>query len=444
MTMFQPALARVKREYDTLLPESTIDECLQSCGIHGRKRILTPAQSVYLLLLQLLHNLALTGLRHVSAIPATASAICQARGKLPLRFMHLLVDRVAAALLGPGQTPAAALFCGLEVLLVDGVSAQTQDTPELAGHYKKPQNQHGTTRGYPAVKLVCLVHYATGLITRVIDLPGHRQEHMVLGRLLEQLTPGRVLVGDRGLVSFAFLARILAGGAQACLRLSAQYLATDLAGGSRRIVKTLARRHDLSDHLVCWRKPLQACRSLSQRAYAALPGEIRLRQVCYRLTQPGFRPTRITVITTLLDAQQYPAEKIAALYLQRWQIEVYFRDLKGSQGLGRLRAKTLAGARREILGHVLVYNLVRGVMRQAAERQGVPPDRISFRDALRYLRYAAAEDAPPALLVNPRRRRRAEPRRVKSVNFRYPTLRKSREAYRQQLNAMPKNTGPLT
>ena len=95
-------------------------------------------------------------------------------------------------------------------------------------------------------------------------------------------------------------------------------------------------------------------------------------------------------------------------------------------------------------GHVLVYNLVRGVMRQAAERQGVPPDRISFRDALRYLRYAAAEDAPPALLVNPRRRRRAEPRRVKSVNFRYPTLRKSREAYRQQLNAMPKNTGPLT
>jgi hypothetical protein len=444
MTMFNSALARVKREYESLLPESTIAECLQLCGFQGRRRILTPVQSVYLLLLQLLHHTALTGLRHVSGIKATASAICQARSKLPLRFLHLLVDRATAELVRRSKTPAAALFCGLEVLLVDGFSAQSQDIPELATRYRKPRNQHGTSRGYPTLKLVCLVHYATGLITRLIDLPGDRQEHMVLGRLLEHLTPGRILVGDRGMASFAFLARLIQQGAHACLRLSANHWAKEAAGGSRRIVQTLAHRHHLLDQLVCWRKSSRPCRSLSQHAYAALPGELTLRQICYRLTRAGFRPTRITVITTLLDPTEYPAEQIAELYLQRWQIEVYFRDLKHSQGLWRLRAKSLAGARKELLGHVLVYNLVRGVMREAAERQGVTPDRLSFRDALRQLRHATAEDELRYLLVNPRRRRLAQPRRIKYVNFRYPTLRKPRAVYQKQLNKFPTNTLPLT
>jgi hypothetical protein len=445
MTMFTPAIARVKREYEKLLPESAIAQALELCGYRGRKRILTPAQSVYLLLLQLLHQTALSGLRHVAAIEATASAICQARARLPLQLMILLVERAAATLTQAGPATAA-LFCGLEVLLLDASSAQSQDTPELAGQYGKPKNQHGVIGGYPSLKLLCLMNYATGMITRLIDLPRDRQEHRVLGRILGHLTPGRVLLADRGLVSFAFLAQILVGGGQACLRLPARQIAGSSA--MRKVVRVLGRRRDLVDELVCWKKSPRACQSLTRRDYAALPAELLLRQIRFRLTQPGFRPDLITVITTLADPAKYPAEEIAQLYLRRWQIEVYFRDLKRSQGLLRLRARTLAGAKKELLGHVLLYNLVRGVMRDAAQRQNVAPDRLSFRDALRHLRHAAdapgEAPVPVKLLVNPRRRRKSQPRRVKYINLRYPNLQKPRASYQTQLNAVPRFRGSLT
>lgn len=442
MTMFRPALARVKRDYQQLLPESTITACLQRCGHAGRRRILTPAQSVYLLLLQILHACSLVALRHHEPLSATASAICQARAKLPLALWYGLVEHLSAALVQRQATPQSGLFHDLEVLLLDGTSTQSQDTPQLARHYRKPKNQHGVSRGYPSVKLVCLVHYATGLITRMIDLPGDRQEHRVLARLRNYLGPRRVVLADRGLVSFGFLAQLGLWGAHACLRLR-----EDLAAkthGTRQTVQVLSRSAHLVDRLVCWSKPPRPGRSLSRLAWAGLPDRLPLREVTYRLVRPGFRPTLIRVITTLLDPKEYPAEEIAELYLKRWQIEVYFRDLKRSQKLLRLRARSLAGARKELCGHVLLYNLVRGVMLDAATRQGVAPDRISFLDALRYLQSAAAADAPMALVVNPRRRRPAQPRRIKYVNFRYPTLRHSRAAYQQRLNAPPVYLSPLT
>ena len=87
-------------------------------------------------------------------------------------------------------------------------------------------------------------------------------------------------------------------------------------------------------------------------------------------------------MTTLLDAERYPATDLAELYGQRWTIETNLRHLKQTMKLDVLHCETREGVLKELTVYALVYNLVRAVICAAAQRQQVPVDRISFADAL--------------------------------------------------------------
>lgn len=90
----------------------------------------------------------------------------------------------------------------------------------------------------------------------------------------------------------------------------------------------------------------------------------------------------------------------------------------------------------------LVYNLVRMVMLEAGQRQGVEPDRISFIDALRWLTHTPPDEALPALVVNPNRPGRLEPRAVKRRPKEYDRINKPRAEIRKAL--LTKETCSLT
>jgi hypothetical protein len=98
-----------------------------------------------------------------------------------------------------------------------------------------------------------------------------------------------------------------------------------------------------------------------------------------------------------------------------------------------LRCKTVAGVGKELLMFALVYNLVRVVMLEASVRQGVPVERISFVDALRWLCEARAGVALPKLVVNPDRADRVEPRVRKRRPKQYPLMTKPRSELRKAL-----------
>ena len=447
MTMFAFPRAVVKRQiaeqFHALLPELQIEQILRDTGYGFRQRIITPGLSVYLLLLQLLHNVSLQGLRQLHDPALTASAICQARAKLPLALFYRLLEQFTAACRAPLAKGADALFHGLQVVLLDGTNTRTHDTPALAAHYGKHSNGRKRQTGYPAPKLLCLLDYATGMIHRVIDLPACRQEHMVLRRLFDQLRQGQIVVADRGLVSFCFLCQLLTAKVEACLRLPRDQTvgyrrkrAPKNAAGKKQAPRRQPRHRRVlqrlgpGDLLVQWSKSSTCPKACSKRAYRALPDHLTLREITFDLAGQNCRPRRITVITTLLDPVQYPAADLAALYRQRWQIEVCFRDLKCSQGLRQVRAKTRVGVRKELLAQILLYNLIRAVMLQAAARQNVAPLRLSFLDALRHLRYTAHTQENYALVVNPRRIRSPEPRRVKTRRSKFPPLNQPRAYYK--------------
>ena len=413
MATVTPSLRHVKEHLHELVTEKGILQICRDLGHTWRNRMLNPATIVQLFLLQLLANVAMEGLRHVAGISVSAQAICKAKMRLPLQLLVKLVQQSV-----PQGSPQA-LWHGLELYLADGMSFLTADTPALAKKFGKASNQHGTSSGYPVPKLLALMDFTGGFIRKVIPLPAARQEFTCLTRLFASLGKNALLLADRGLVSFAHMVLLMKAGIHGCCRLPRWQVTFGRGKGSRRLIKRLGKQ----DLLVGW----TACRRpqwLSRRRWAALSGQkLVLRQIAYRIHRKGFRVQWAWLITTLLDPRKYPAEELIALYNQRWQIEVYFRDLKRTLGMEMIAAQTVAGVQKEILAFVLLYNLIRRVMQQAAVGQQTNADRISFIDALRWLLYSSPGDSLARLKVNKPRLRRSPPRRIKRGRHRFPQLK---------------------
>ena len=162
---------------------------------------------------------------------------------------------------------------------------------------------------------------------------------------------------------------------------------------------TLARRPPVSeaesvkvlgenDRLIRWPKPThRQAANYSHEQWQDSPDSLLLRQIKVTIDQPGFRSTTFYIITTLLDADVYPAQEIADLYRQRWDVELFFRDIKTTMGMDILRCKTPAMVTKELLMNFIVYNGLRQLMNQAANEQNVALRRISFKGSLQALRH---------------------------------------------------------
>jgi hypothetical protein len=114
--------------------------------------------------------------------------------------------------------------------------------------------------------------------------------------------------------------------------------------------------------------------------------ELTVRVLRYTLRRAGFRTRSLTLVTTLLDPALYPAEELALLYARRWQIELWFRDLKTSMGMETLRCLSPAMIHKELEMHIIAYNLIRCLMLQASREHGAEIERLSFKGTVDSLR----------------------------------------------------------
>jgi IS4 transposase len=193
------------------------------------------------------------------------------------------------------------------------------------------------------------------------------------------------------------------------------------------------RRLGFHDQVVEWVKPDSRPCWLHEEEFAALPDGITLRELRYRVARRGHRTREVTLVTTLLDPQVYPAAQLAELYQRRWQVETHIRHLKTTMKMDVLHCQTVDGVLKEMWMFVLVYNLVRIVMLEAARRQEVELERISFADALHWLMHAAPDQPLPAIVENPHRPNRIEPRAFKRRPKEYDRLNKPRSEMRKAL-----------
>lgn len=440
------ALKHINADLAHLLDAPAIVAVCREVGYQWRARLLDPVTTVHLFLLQILHrNTACSHLPHLAGQRFTASAFCQARTRLPLGVLQQLVRRTSVPL--EQMTQDEGRWRGHRTFLVDGSSFSMPDTPELQEHFGQPSGQRPGC-GFPVAHMLALFHAGTGFLLEVLVAPWHTHDMAQVASLHATLQPGDVLVGDRAFCSFAHLALLRHQGLHAVFRMHQKQIVDFTPSRPHTAPKPQAaqkglprsrwlRQLGVTDQLVEWvkpvRPPVHPPAWMTPELFAAFPEVLCVRELRYRVAQAGFRTQTVTLVTTLLEADLYPADALAELYHMRGQVETNLRHLKQTMGLDVLHCQRLVGVLKELTVFALVYNLVRVVMLEAAKRQGVVLERISFVDALRWLSTARPGEPLPLLVVNPHRPDRVEPRAVKRRPKPYPLLMKPRRVARNAL-----------
>jgi hypothetical protein len=364
---------------------------------------------------------------------------CTARQRLPETLLSRLVRQSANQL--QRHAPDRWLFHHRPVVIVDGSSVSMPDTPENQRAYPQHFRQKPGC-GFPIARIVVLLSLATGA---AMDLAIARfrgkltGENALLRGLRGRLKRGDILLADSYYSSYQEVATLLQMGVDVVMR----------QHGGRPSDFRRGQRLGREDHLVEWQRGRQRRSWMGLREFHRLPRSIVMRELRVRVERPGFRTKQFVVVTSLLDPVAYPAKELAGLYRARWHAELDIRSIKHVMQMDVLRCKTPEMVRKEIWGHLLVYNLVRAVMAQAAHRGGVPPRGLSFqgaRQVVEAFRVQLAQvpiDQAEALRADAlraiagervgQRPDRYEPRARKRREKMYPRLQEPRAVARRRL-----------
>jgi hypothetical protein len=327
--------------------------------------------------------------RQVGMQPSTA-ALTKARARLGWEAMAAILDAAMTRLVAGAQAAPWAYFHGLRVLAADGFTMNVARTPATVAAFGVPGSGVGNS-AYPQVRVVALAETGTGSLQGVQVGPLADGEQTMARRLWPRLGPGDVVVADRGFLSYADLAAIIATGAHAVLRVKAD---TDLP--VLRVLDDGSWASRIADP--------DAARRLRRRGLRGgdIPG-IEVRVIEYTVAGDPEHPLGAAadsdlfcLVTTLLDTRRYPMEDFAQLYHDRWQIETAIGDvetrLRGGPDVV-LRSKSPDMIRQEVYGLLCVYQAVHALMNAGAERAGIDPDRISFTRTLQAAARHLSDDA---------------------------------------------------
>lgn len=437
------AIARIKRNVAACLSATAIESACRESAYSWRERTLGPTETVWTFMTQVLPgNTACEHAVCLAEVSCSASAYCQARSRLPLAVFERLLETTTVA---SRRTLRQPLWHGHRTFWVDGSSTSMADTPELQQHFGQPGQQRPGC-GFPVARLWGMFDARSGLLVKLLVSPLRTHEGSQAAQLHPELRAGDVVVGDRAFASYAHLALLSRHKLRGLFYLHQRQLVSfrkdrKLVGKQPKgtvalyAKSRLIRKLGKYDQLVEYSKPKARPQWMSEQEFAELPATLIVRELRFRTKTKGCRTCEITLVTTLLDAAEYPADELIALYRTRWGIETNFGHLKTTMGMDVLHCQTVAGVLKELHMYALVYNLVRLVMLASASEQCVPSQRVSFVAALRWLAAPTPCGALLILPLNPARPNRYEPRVRKRRPKPYSLMNRPRCQLRQRLVA---------
>jgi hypothetical protein len=293
------------------------------------------------------------------------SSCADRRARLPWDLFAELLRRV----LRPKATRrhGEAFWRGWRLVALDGTTFSLTNTPQITATVDKAR----TRRGRAAfAKLTTAVLLELGLHNPLAAGIGrHGESEWALAqRLLAQL-PGRaLLLGDRLYGVAAFLVHARA----ACARVDSHFLIR----ASRSTKPRLRRRLRDGTRVV----------AIAVRASRHNPTQIRewleVREIRVRVGRAGHRTHELRLWTSLFDVTTAPALDLARLYAQRWEHELYFRELKRVvRKTDVLQSHTIVTGAQEIAA-LIVASAILADERQRAAGGHVPVLRISVAKLL--------------------------------------------------------------
>jgi hypothetical protein len=275
------------------------------------------------------------------------------------------VFQQVVAPLGRDETRGV-FYHGLRLMGLDSTVYDVPDTLANEAAFGRPSGGHRGPGAFPQVRKISLVELGTHAEVALVIKPCHRSETVAAPALIKRLPAQSLLLWDRGFFSYALWKQALAQEAHLLVRMKSNVVLEpirQLADGSflaKVYPSTKARRHD-QDGLV-------------------------VRVIRYTLDDPkrtGHGEVHV-LLTTLLDAERFPATELIGLYHERWEHELMYdeqkthHDPKRPTKSAHLRSETPLGVVQELYALSLGHFVVRALMTRAAERVDLDPDRLSF------------------------------------------------------------------
>ncbi|MDP3276874.1 MAG: IS4 family transposase [Deltaproteobacteria bacterium] len=356
---------------------ASIQKSLAATGGASKRNHRLPATSVVALIVAmgLMRNRSVVDLANDFRLvrtrpnenPIESNAISAARARLgeaPVAHLASTVGMQWAA-----EAADAQRWRGLAIFGIDGSTLRVADTPENRSHFGLPG--HDPKRGaaaYPQAQIVALMALRTHLIAALAVGPCKHSELSLAPALLEQVPERSLTILDRNFLSARLLLQYARKGRERHWLLRAK------SNTKWRVVRTFGPGDFLVEMIVT---------SEARKRAPELPAKWNARVIHYQ--RRGFRPQRL--LTSLLDPERWPAHEFAALYHERWELELALDELKTEQ-LARketLRSRAPWSVRQELWGVMLAYNLVRRRAERCALAEQVSTLQISFVCLLRQL-----------------------------------------------------------
>lgn len=363
-------------------PPATIDAILRETKRLERRTRLLPARLVvyYVLAMALyssegyreLYRLLVEGLRSVDpSLPIVVpqkSALAKARERVGSEPLRRLFERTSMPMAAPSTR--GAWYRRWRLTSLDGSTMEVPDTAENDRYFGRPSVTRGEKSAYPRLRWVALGEVGSRAIIG-LEAGSYREGESRLARpLLQRLSPGMLCLCDRYFYGFELWEQARQTGADLAWRIRKNLVfpaETTLADGSY-----LSRAFPSSRQL--------------RKGHPGVP----IRVIDYRIDDRG-RPLAeplYRLVTTILDPDEAPANELAALYAERWEVETSIKEVKSYQGRPNavLRSKKPDGVLQELYGLLIVHYAIRWLIHQASLKEDVDPDRPSFTSALRVMR----------------------------------------------------------
>jgi hypothetical protein len=308
------------------------------------------------------------------------SAISMARARLGAEPLRCMVESKIMPI--ASRETRGAWFRDWRLVSIDGTTLDLADTTANEEAFGRPGASRGKS-AFPQLRMVSLVENGTHVLFGTKWGRYNESENRLASSVLSHLEAGMLCLADRGFFGYAHWKQASATGADLLWRMKKNTnLPCDrrLADGSylSRIYSSAKDRRHHRDAIV-------------------------VRVIEYELKGIDDGEPLYRLITTVLDAGKAPADELAALYHDRWEIENVFDEfkthLRGRQAV--LRSKTPELVEQEFYGFLLAHFAIRGLMHEAALKAGVDPDRLSFIHAVRVVRRKVPGFAaiPPSAMV---------------------------------------------
>lgn len=379
----QKSFKQIGEVFEKFIPISLLKP--EQAGAMSRRRIFSKENTFWAFLSQVVDAdggckevirklQAYASIRGIKIPSSSTASYCAARMKLDEQMLSDILDHTADRLEDMSES---GLLNKRRVIVVDGTGVAMPDTTENQEVWPQPTSQEPGC-GFPSARICACFSLESGALLSYAV--GNKKSHE-LRHLRQQwgtFKQGDIFLGDKGFCSYFDQAALKGKGIDSVITLA------------RRAPVRAAKSLEVlgpNDLLTAWPRPKYTTKlSYSKDEWEDLPEELLLRQIRVTVKHSGFRTRGFYIITTLLDAEQYPAEELAALYFKRWDVELFFRDIKTTMGMDVLRCRTPEMIRKEILMHFIAYNCIRRLMCEAAEEAAIEVRIVSFKGSLQALR----------------------------------------------------------